>query len=582
MIAENKHNVLLKDIALTIVLALAAFFLSLNIPTYCLYDIESVFSYGLGIRRAGLLLACVYLPLLAISFKSHRISVAARCMMIVSPAFLMLFFAMAPIITFDTGHYLNYLPILNGQVGFEEWDIVRGPVFPVMINVICKLLGHSPQGLLSAQYLFLMASLYCVLVILESLESQLRVRKGFPYVLLIIVILFFCNPIFQGGFHTLLTEFPAAFVTTLTCLIAWRWMKRTGRLSVRDAGYALYFIVMSVVMWQLKQPYMGCVLYPLIVVIFCSLINKKMRENFRALFRTGVLGLSVILMLASTSAWTSFIDSFGQMDETRTTEAMTAETLVRTLPIEYLGDFSAYEAEQKFDSDLKDTETIYSVYQLSTLRNGLEEEYLTIKRNDSAGIAGSVSLLLKCWARFPLQSIEKYAINVLKISNVLAADSQEPNKPTLTLERGSGDENDAIYYKLIYGKENTFWVTEDLEAGVAVFRTDYDCARLWKAVLSFFAWFADVSFKCLNAGTIPIWMVLFVCVIRKRRTLYKNRNLLLHFVIWSYCFANLLFHAFLGAAIDRYVFTNYFVACISIALLGVACIKHERTQSVTT
>ena len=33
-----------------------------------------------------------------------------------------LFFCLSPIITWDGGHYLHYLPILNGDEKFENWD----------------------------------------------------------------------------------------------------------------------------------------------------------------------------------------------------------------------------------------------------------------------------------------------------------------------------------------------------------------------------------------------------------------------------------------------------------------------------
>lgn len=568
MIVESKYKTFFKDVAIATLFSIIAFILSLNIPSCCLHDIESVFSYGLGIRRAVFLLGCVYLLLLLISMKNRRVSVATRCMMIVSPAFLMLFFAMAPIITFDSGHYLNYLPILNGQVGFEEWDIVRGPVFPVMLNAIIKFFGHSPQGVLSAQYLFFMASLYCVLLILES---QVRTQKNVSFVLLIVVVLFFCNPIFQGGFHTLLTEFPAAFVTTLTCWIAWRWMKRTGRLSKSDAGYALYFIVMSVVMWQLKQPYMGCVLYPLVVVVFCSFINKEMRSGFRALFRLAVIFTSIVCMLISTSAWNSFIDSFGKMDETRTTQALAERTLVEALPIRYVGQYKSQEILSQFDANcIAKKDALYNVYQLDTLKEGLASEYLFIEDTGRSGISSKVALLLKCWSRFPKESLEKYIISALKISNILAANPDRPNMATLMIETGSGDENNAIYYRLINGYDNVFWVSTELEEAVEPFRADYSCAMGWKNIQIIFVKMADVLFKVLNVGTVFVWCMLFVAVLLKRKNLYENNSLILHFMLWSYCFANLLLNTFLRATIDRYVFSNYFVAWISMMIVLVS------------
>ena len=556
-----------------------AYLLTLRPSEGARYGLEGVFSYALGPFRACVMLACVMAPLILLQRADKKLSNAVWCTMALSPALLILFFAMPPVFTYDTAHYLNYIPILNGEVGFEQWDIVRGPVFPELLNLAQKAFGHSVPGILSLEYLFFMASLFCVLCMMQKLS---RDGSGVPASMIVSMLLLFCNPILLGGFHALLTEFPAALAALCSCLAAWQWFKRVGKIDAIDFLYALYFVVMSVVMWQIKQPYMGTVIYPLIALIFCTLLCRQAREKRRGLFRTGVLVLSVCAIFLSVSAWTAFIDSFGHMDESRTGTAIAERELTKSLPLAYVGEFSGAEAEKQFalNASLEENQ-MYSIYQLSTLRRGLQSEYLPVKQKGNGGAVSSVSLVMRCWIRFPAETLEKYAINLLKISNVLAA-APDSNQPSLQIDRGSGDENNAIYYRCLRFNENVFWVAEYLEKAVEPFKAKYSCPEAWRDILTGCTSWADILFKALNTLTPLIWLMIAVQVIRRRRELMNHPALVMHLIIWTFCMANMMLHVLLGATIDRYAFTNYFVACVSLLLVAAGWIEKAAVKLAKT
>ena len=36
-------------------------------------------------------------------------------------------------ILWDSAHYMNYVNIFEGNLAWNQWDVVRGPVFPIVI-----------------------------------------------------------------------------------------------------------------------------------------------------------------------------------------------------------------------------------------------------------------------------------------------------------------------------------------------------------------------------------------------------------------------------------------------------------------
>ena len=49
---------------------------------------------------------------------------------------VIIFFSSSLVLTFDSTHYLTYVNILEGNAPFSSWDIVRGPVFPIILYII--------------------------------------------------------------------------------------------------------------------------------------------------------------------------------------------------------------------------------------------------------------------------------------------------------------------------------------------------------------------------------------------------------------------------------------------------------------
>ena len=57
-------------------------------------------------------------------------------------------------VLWDSAHYMHYVNILEGIAPLNQWDVVRGPVFPVTIYLGNFLFGKTTQGLLMNTYLY--------------------------------------------------------------------------------------------------------------------------------------------------------------------------------------------------------------------------------------------------------------------------------------------------------------------------------------------------------------------------------------------------------------------------------------------
>ena len=504
-----------------------------------------------------------------------------RCLSIVCPCIMVLFFAMPPVITFDTGHYLNYLPILNGDVGFENWDIVRGPIFPVLLNLTCHLLGHNVQGITAVMFLFYITSLFIITVLIEY---ALAPKKDLTFLYVAILLLLSLNPIIFGGYHTLLTEFPAATAAIFCCLLTWKWYYKSGKLDWRDAAYSAFFVIAAVICWQLKQTYMGCVMYPVIGIVFCSLMRIKLTSIPRVGIQIGTLFACLFAMLISTSLWTNYIDSFGQMNESRTTFSLANQEILSHLPLTYVEDCSVEEALQRYNmpSGQKkaiqklDNEEICQVYQLDSFITGKTDQHLIIPgASEDRNILNSVSIIMKCFWHYPSATISEYGVYYLKFCNILDSDPQRANYPILEIEYGHGDENGAIYYKPLYSAENVFYVSDELRSAVAPFHSEYTTPFFLKHILRLSTFFADFSFKLMMSISPVIWLVIVVLLMRNRKDTHKAKVLTAHFILWTYCFGNFALNLLMFLPIDRYLFTGYFTAIASVMLFIMETIQNR-------
>ena len=92
---------------------------------------------------------------------------------------------------------------------------------------------------------------------------------------LVSVLLTIFNPIIFGFYHSLLTEFVAITLSVISCYYAVIWYDvEPLKDKKKFVLISLWFVFLTVFSWFLKQPYISCGFFPLLVSYVISLFKK--------------------------------------------------------------------------------------------------------------------------------------------------------------------------------------------------------------------------------------------------------------------------------------------------------------------
>ena len=215
-----------------------------------------------------------------------------------------IFFSFSVILTYDSGHYLGYVSILEDKTPASEWDIVRGPVFPLIIHLSNLLFGRTSTGFLICLFIFYISySLICYIIIKTTIDKNSKRSKIAKACLLSFVLL---NPLIFGYFHVMLTEFVSITITMLSILIAYRWIFVDINNRKKTVLYAAYFIISTVFCWHLKQSYLIVTIAPLIISAIIAIANNRKKAN--VIYRSVTIFTSIIFLFLSIVAWNGILD----------------------------------------------------------------------------------------------------------------------------------------------------------------------------------------------------------------------------------------------------------------------------------
>lgn len=234
-------------------------------------------------------------------------------------------FGLPPVVTFDSGHYQTYVDILEGRKGWDTWDIGRGPVFPLILRASRALFGRGPLGFLvtGAAGLLVIGALFWRLT--RLLWPRDAVVRSIAFTAF--AGLLFFNPILNGYFHTVLTEFVAATLACVAIALALWWMETPW-----ERGTRLRFLLLAgalvlacPVAWLLKQIFVGVVLFPLALG---ALFSPRRTRQERAL-RWALAGSGAAAALASAVIFPSLLPkSAATTNAERTSQGVIGKMMV--------------------------------------------------------------------------------------------------------------------------------------------------------------------------------------------------------------------------------------------------------------
>lgn len=224
-----------------------------------------------------------------------------------------LFFCLSPIITWDGGHYLHYLPILNGDEKFENWDIARGVSFPILLYFLNKIFGNSLNSLLVFQFIFYILSYLIAKTIVYRFQIVKKVSLTLFYIFFVSDVLIFC------WFHVLLTEFLTACIALVSIYLSYEYsIIQYSENKKRFIYISLYFIFITTFTFHLKQPYILVVILPLVLSVFTFFVHNNYKDSKTIILKILVILFSFFLLLVSNIVWKQFlISKNNKMNENR-------------------------------------------------------------------------------------------------------------------------------------------------------------------------------------------------------------------------------------------------------------------------
>lgn len=454
-----------------------------------------------------------------------------------------IFFSYAPVITFDSSHYLWLSNMLTPGVAFADWDMARGIVFPLIIYASNVIFGAGADGVLITMfiaYLIMIASVYLIYKKIKQNYAIFDDKKKKIILVILTTILIIFNPIIFGYYHVLLTEFVGITLAIVMCYMSWNWIELDFKENKKKyILYTLIFALATAFAWSLKQPYISCVMFPLGIATLISLIRKFNIRNI--LQRLITIIICIIMLVISLAVWNKMLE-IGQvpMQTDRTSS--------------------------------------------SFLSNGIIEGISQLQKTDEVEEVETTGEAIKFWfktlVKSPTTLIKSYVNNYLCTINIFEISFSGPSPVVTTQLNVFGTaENEAIGYKIYRDKEsNAFPTLEKYEPYVEPYKTTQEPIKIVNIIMKGLGTFSTMVAK-LSFLILPIVLVYVIVITIKNRKMVKNQkiyNLLL--ILLSFSFLHIILHIVLGANIDRYTVPAMIPMYISYIIIGYMIFDKKKSK----
>lgn len=503
-----------------------------------------------------------------------------------------IFFSYAPIITFDTSHYLWLSNLLTPSAGFADWDMARGIVFPLIIYISNILFSASAEGLLITMFIAYITMISFVYLIFKKINKNTdlfnnRKRKIILVMASILLIIF--NPIIFGYYHTLLTEFIAITLAVVMCYLAWNWTEIDFKKSkLKYILYTLVFALGTAFAWNLKQPYVGCVIFPLIVATIISIIQKFNIKNI--LQRIITIITCIVMLVLSLIIWNKILE-YGQvpMQEDRTSSSFLSNGIIQgisqleftmrkeNVDLQIIETTKISENEKQEIKKIIEGNSEYNKFLLYKNKNEKSKDMVLFLEGDEITTGESIKFWFKTLFTTPMTIIRSYVNNYLCIINIFDITFIDISPiATTDLNVFGTAENEKIAYRIYDEKlSNLFELPLVYEQYALKYETDIEPIRIvniiMKSIGTIFVLLTKLGFFIL-----PIVLIGIIFMAIKKR---ENYSILI--ILLSFSLIHVLFHTVLGAFIDRYTvpaMIPMFISYIIIAYNMANKIKSKRTD----
>ncbi len=507
------------------------------------------------------------------------------------------FFTYSVVITHDSSHYL-WLSNILGTENFSNWDIIRGFVFPSIIKFSSVFFGSTTNGLKFGMYIgYCMMIFISYLIYKDSVGKEEFVSKKFKIITLIFfIIMIALNPITFGYYHTLLTEFVAITIAIVFCYCAWKWMSVDFfENKIKYILYTIVFSIFTVISWFLKQPYVGVVLFPILIAAFISIITNFNLKNI--IQRAVTVMICMVVMVIGMKSWNAILKANNVfMDESRNPAASFGDYVLnlsvseldrntynyvddseKTFELEkggYNFNIDIYESQMNnlTEESKKEINENKGKYKSFIIINNADGYDIIYNKKESASLVNSMFYDIEYFFRHPIKVIARQVKNYLAICNVYRIEfkGSQGTIPVYTNEvlgLTESNENALIPNRIYnYKGENNFYLQEKLYPYAASYIEVNTPVRFINSIMK--RWF-NVMTILVKACFLLLPFLLLVNVIslikniKKYDEKYKKISYLM-LILYSYSFMHILAHSLIGSIIDRYTSPAIITAFIAV------------------
>lgn len=491
---------------------------------------------------------------------------------------ILVHFSLPLVITFDTGHYFQYLRILNGLDSFDSWDRIRQPGYPLFLYFVSNLLGTNQHSFLLIHLLLLLLVVGFTVNFIWKNYTSASARLFGTFFIVVFIIL---DPLVVGYFHVLLTEAFAATISATSCFLALIWtpMLAAEKQSNRKiAAIMALWIFLLVYSYHLKQTFIFCALFPFIASTVIGTLSNKSQCN-QILLASKRIFVALLFLALSIAAWATFLPISGSA-EMREREPLRAGTTVLIQGLskaKSLGSINALGKSNQLNNfpewvqtEVKELEqgSIYSssCTRLFQLGDATSAKYSILKcKGDRPNLLEVVNFLVKSALRAPIVTLSSYGESVARLVRL---------KPS-GIATGGGVysislENEAIGFKVFTGVQNSFWMPSKLAEEVESLkqpRIETSRGFFGKIPYKWFRGHSQVLFTFVLLILLFSFPFLLIYFVKTVRSSTSNRP------VWLFCLAasgttvfHFAIHIIFGGAIDRYAFPMYFVGLFALGL----------------
>lgn len=484
-------------------------------------------------------------------------------------------------VLWDSAHYMSYVNIFEGILPWNSWDVVRGPVFPIIIYLGNFIFGKTTQGLILNTFVYYVLMLFFVYKILIYFFDEMKLDERKKKKLIVFILIFIIiNPIIFGFYHSLLTEFVAITFSIVSCYLSTIW----GEIDYKQKKikYILFSVTLTFLVifcWFLKQPYVSGALFPFCVSYFIQIFEKWDFRNF--MVRSITIIFCCLCLLFSIKVWNSFLTSKGNDPNTdRNPTNSLGSQLINSIDflevvsdekiytINYISSLSLSSNEKNEISKMLEEDKKYIIINEYKGHNVVNSDYI-IMDDGNLGMFKSLKYIFKIFIDRPIDLISSYVSNYLSIIDVFSTETTDGvgYKSNKKIDINFSNEISTIAYRPYSYIDNVFYMLPEMRERVECYNQPNHAFKgfnyLFKILQYPFLYLFKLLFLLLPFTL--IYSIFKRINIKNSKKSSKVYNLVI--ILLGYSFLHLLLHTVTGAIIDRYAVPGYITVILGTLML---------------